>query len=186
MKSHTPAALVATALLWLPVGSASSVFAAARRQPEAQARDARALQGGSRSVQELIDQFLRALHQKDQDALRGLRGTEREYRSIILPGSVKPGEPPRRLAGEWIEFLWGSLDTRSHYNERDMVRALGGKELTLRQMAFDGGERQYAGYKAYRELRLELSDGDGQALSIDTGSIAEVGGRYKFIAFMRD
>jgi hypothetical protein len=168
------------------VRGASPVLAATRRPPEAPAHDARALQGGARSVQELIDQLLRALHQKDQDALRGLRVTEREYRSIILPGSVKPGEQPRRLATEWIEFLWGSLDTRSRNNERDMVHALGGKELTLRQIAFDGGERQYAGYKAYREPRLELSDGGGQPLSIDTGSIAEVGGRYKFIAFMRD
>jgi hypothetical protein len=185
MKQFPPAALVATAVLGLLIGAPSSV-AAARRLSESKAHDSRALHGGARSVQELIDQFLRALSEKDQDALRGLRVTEREYRAIILPGSVKPGEPPRRLTPDWIEFAWGSLNTRSWYNEGGLVSTLGGKKLAVREIAFDGGERQYAGYKAYRQLRLELADDEGQPLSIETGSIAEVAGRYKFIAFMRD
>jgi hypothetical protein len=185
MKQLTAAALVATALLGILHGSASSL-AAARRPSEAKAQDSGALHGGARSVQELVDEFLRALSEKDQDALRGLRVTEREYRMIILPGSVRPGEPPRRLTSDWIEFAWGSLNTRSWYNERGLVSTLGGKKLAVREIAFDGGERQYAGYKAYRQLRLELADDEGQPLSIETGSIAEVAGRYKFIAFMRD
>jgi hypothetical protein len=87
---------------------------------------------------------------------------------------------------DWIQFAWGSLDERSRHNERALVATLGGKDLTLREMAFEGGERQYAGYKAHRLLRLDLSDREGEDLTIATGSIAEVAGRFKFIAFMRD
>jgi hypothetical protein len=148
--------------------------------------EAHGLRGGSKSVRELVEQFLRALREKDDNALRELRVTEHEYLEIIVPGSVQPGKPPRQLVADWKEFAWGSLDERSRHTERALVATLGGKSLTLQETAFDGGERQYAGYKAHRLLRLQLTEGDGEPLSLETGSVVEVGGRYKFIAFIRD
>lgn len=186
MKQFPPAVMVVTVILASLVAAHSS-FAAARRPREARAHAPGALHGGASSLEELVDQFLRALSEKNQDALRGLRVSEREYRTIILPGSVKPGEPPRRLASDWTDFAWGSLNTKSSYGERGLVSTLGGKKLAVKEIAFDGGETQYAGYKAYRQVRLTLFDDEGgEELSIETGSIAEVGGRYKFIAFKRD
>src|SRR5688572_4163033 len=65
----------------------------------------------------LIDAFLRALERDDPDALRRLRITEAEYREIILPGSVREGQPLRRYPKEAADFAWSHLDTRSAYHE---------------------------------------------------------------------
>jgi hypothetical protein len=181
MKPLPPIVLAATVLLAL-----AGPPAAATRAAKARGDDGHALHGGARSVQELVQQFLRALEAKDHNALRELRVTENEYRQVILPGSVNPGEAPRQLSPDWVDFAWGSLNTKSYYKERDLVAALGGKVLTLRETAFDGGERQYAGYKAFRHPRLQLLDNGGHELSLEMGSIAEVDDRYKFITFMRE
>jgi hypothetical protein len=182
MKKFIPVMLVALTV----VGSFGRPVMANQRRAGSRASDVKELRGGSRSPQELVDKFLRALKEKDQNALRNLRVTQDEYRRIIVPGSVKPNEPPRKLVPDWIEFAWGSLDERSRHNERALVDTLGGMQLTVRDFVFDGGERQYAGYTAHRRLRVDLADNGGKDLSIETGSIAEVQGRYKFIAFMRD
>jgi hypothetical protein len=113
--------------------------------------------------------------------------TEDEYREIILPGSVRPGEPPRRFVDDWVSFLWGSVDERSRHYEHLLLASYGGKPFTLREASFSGGERQYAAYRAHRKLRLEVSDDAGNPFTIETGSVvAEVDGRFKFISFTSD
>jgi len=143
------------------------------------------LRDGGTSVQQLVEKLLVALKQNDEGALRNLRVTEDEYREIILPGSVEPGKPPRQLVEDWIEFGWNSLEEKNRHAERAMLDRLGGKDLTLRRVTFEG-ERRYAGYTAYRLPRLQLSNPGAEDLSIETGSIAEVDGRYKFIGFLRN
>ena len=150
------------------------------------APDGHAFDGGARSAHELVEHFLEAVHAKDRDALRHLRVSEREYREIVVPGSVKPGEPPRQFTPEWVEFLWGSYETKNHYHEQDLLAAYGGKTLTLRKMSFAGGEHDYATYKAHRRLVLGLTDDEGKDLTLEMGSIAEAGGQYKFLALGRD
>jgi hypothetical protein len=173
--------VAATAL----VGLLGITLRAAEHASERQTAAAHELRGGGTSVEQLIQELLVALEQKDESALRSLRVTEDEYRNIIVPGGVKPGEPPRELVEDWIEFGWKSLDERNRHVERAMIDKLGGKELTLRTVTFEG-ERQYAGYTAHRLPWLKLTDSAAEDLSIETGSIAEVGGRYKFIAFQRN
>jgi hypothetical protein len=181
MKPIAPTALLATALL---VTFAAPI--AAKRAPNVKKESAPGFRGGAGSVPELIDHFLLALREKDRAALQGLRITENEYRDIILPGSVQPGEPPRRMTADWVTFLWGSLNVKSGYKERDLLTALGGRKLALRDVSFARGERKYAGYRAYSQLDLKLAADDGAEQTLELGSIAEVGGRLKFIGYARE
>ena len=48
------------------------------------------------------------------------------------------------------------------------------------------GTHDYAGFKSYRRLRLQMKDEEGRELEIATGSVGEIDGRFKFISFLRD
>jgi len=175
--------LAATALLATVLVGAIPPPAAAER-PSREARSG--FQGGARSVPELLEQFLLALREKDRAALRKLRITETEYRRVILPGSVRPGEAPRNMAPDAVTFLWSSLDVKSGHRERALLAALGGRRLAVRDVSFARGEREYAGYKAYSQLELKLAADGGDEQTLELGSIAEVGGRLKFISYARE
>jgi hypothetical protein len=144
------------------------------------------LRGGARSVDQLVGRFLRALRAKDRGALRALRMTEQEYREIVLPGSVPPGEPPRQYAAEFAEFLWGSLDARNFHGERGLIEAYGAKALTLRATSFAGGAQEFASYRSHGRLDLAVTDDRGNEAVLEMGSVAQVGDRYKFVSFVRD
>ncbi len=140
------------------------------------------------SQEELIKRFLGALRSRDAAALRGLRVTESEYCEVILPGSVAPGERLRAWPEEVTRYFWGQLNGKSLYSEQQLLQVYGGNPYVLKATEFTEGEQEYATYKAYKKLRLRLQvegEPDREAV-LDTGSIAEIGGRFKFISFVRD
>jgi len=150
------------------------------------ASDAR-LENGAPSSDALIQRFLQALDQKDERALRSLRTTESEYRSIILPGTVPPGAPRRHYRKDVADYFWGVMNAKSAYYEQYLINTAGGRgPSTLKLVTYKKGRQQYADYTAYKQLRLVVEDGAGHEQDIRTGSIVEVGGRYKFISFIRD
>lgn len=153
--------------------------------PQVKASTASELRDGAPSQRELIDRMLHALKIKDADALRRLRLSESEYREIVIPGHVPPGSPPRRLTDEG-SYAWANLSTRSYAFELVLLREFGGHDLTVKDISFAEGEKQYAGYKAYRQLSLTVTEADGTERELRTGSIAEIGGKFKFISFIRD
>jgi hypothetical protein len=145
-----------------------------------------ALRDGAQSIDELVQDFVVAVHRKDEDTLRSLRVNSKEYRELIIPGSVDPQEPPRQFTDDWLEFLWGRLDVRNRYGERDLLRQYGGRTLVVEEAAFRKSVREYRGYTAHRQLDLKLRDDLGAEVTFEMGSIAQVGDRYKFISFTRD
>ena len=144
------------------------------------------LNGGARSLRELVDELLQALEHKDGHALRRLRVSEAEYRDVIIPGYVPPGDPPRTLAANWLDYAWNNLNDRSTVYEERLLADYGGRKLTLEEFSFEGGDKAYAGYEAYSQLRLKVRSSEGTERELRTGSIAEVAGIYKFISFIRD
>lgn len=181
MKSLAPAMLAATALFGILAGSS----AASARTLDENANAAAALQGGARSVDQLVARFLQALRKEDSDGLRALRVTEKEYQDVILPGSAKPGEPPLHYAPEFAEFLWDSLNARNYHGERTLVGGYGGKPLTLRETSLNR-EHEFAGYRSYGRVDLKLTDDQGNEVLLEMGSIAKVGDRFKFVSFVRN
>lgn len=139
------------------------------------------------SADALTHEFLRALERDDPDALRRLRVTETEYREIILPGSVHEGQPLRHYGKAVADYAWSNLDTRSRYHEQALLQSYHGRHLTVKAVEYEKGVGRYANHTAYRQLRLTLAESKtGQRVRLGTGSIVEIGGRFKFISFIND
>jgi len=165
-----------TALMFVVPGMASAGHASTR---PATLR----LQHAAPSVDALLDQFVKALARRDEQALHRLRVNEQEYRRIIIPGTVKPGEPPRQVAEEPSQFFWSMLNQKSEDVARTFLEQYGGHTLKRKNVSFTKGTRQFAWYTALGDVRLTLEDESGQVRELGTGTIAEIDGRYKFIGF---
>ena len=144
------------------------------------------LRDAASSKEELAQRLLDALGKNDRQALRRLRVTEAEYKDFVLPGSVEVGQPLRRYTPEVADYAWKTLDTKSLYYERFLLHDTGGKHFTVKDLTFAKGVADYATYRAYRQLRLDVTKDDGATGQLATGSIIEVDGQYKFISFIRD
>lgn len=135
----------------------------------------------------LVGEFLAALRRGDREALERLRIGRDEYLDVILPGSVAPGAPLQRVDREKAgPFWWEYLTERSNLHRDELVRILGGRELVFVKSRFAKGSRIYANHVAHRRLVLELRDENGEERHLQTGSVVEVGGRFKFVSFIRD
>src|SRR5262249_27818032 len=145
------------------------------------------LQHGQRSIDALITRFLDALQQKNWKALRRMRITESEYKQVILPGSVPPGQPLKTYRSDVSDYFWRVMNTKSAFTEQYLIATLGGGgPVEVKQMEYKKGRQDFARYTAYRQLRLLVVSPTGREGEIRTGSIAEVDGRFKFISFIRD
>jgi hypothetical protein len=139
--------------------------------------------GGAASVDALLDRFLSALQAKDETALHRLRVTEKEYRDIIIPGSAKPDEAPRQATEANSQFFWSMLNAKSEDIARLLIKNYGGQHYTRKELKLSKGTRKFGWYTAHGDVQLILQDESGQTRELHTGTIAEVGGRYKFIGF---
>ena len=162
------------------------VSALARTAPVSFAATERKLHDGAASIDELVNHFLDALAKKDGKALRGLRVDREEYIDLILRGNVPVGAPLRDWPDGVNEYWWSMLHTKSAYWEANILAGLGGHHYRLKHVEYAKGTKQYATYTAYKQLRLVVEDGAGEAHEIRTGSIADLGGHFKFISFIRD
>ncbi|HVO27137.1 MAG TPA: hypothetical protein VMW56_26295 [Candidatus Margulisiibacteriota bacterium] len=158
---------------------AASALAATSAHPPAQ----RQLANGAPSVDALLDRLLAALAARDEQGLHRLRVTEHEYRDIIIPGTVKPGAAPRHVDETTSLYFWRMLDQKSRDVGYVMLQRFGGKQYVRKELKFTKGVREFGGYKALGEVRMEIADKDGTQETLPSGYIAEVNGRYKFIGF---
>ena len=144
------------------------------------------LSGGAASVEVLLDRLLDALATSDEDALHSLRVTESEYRSIIAPGTVEVGHPPRETPKEVSEFYWRLLDAKSRDLGRVLLHDFGGVRFHRKDLRYTKGTKDYAWYTASGEVRLLVKDDGGRENLIRTGWIARVDDQYKFIGLNWD
>jgi hypothetical protein len=150
------------------------------------AKPAARLQHGAASIEILIDDFVHAINDQDKTRLRQLRVSQDEYVAVILPGSVQPGERRPQYNQEEAEYLWGILNGKSIYAEAGLLASFGGHHATVTGKEFRKGTTKYADYTAYKQLVLTLKDDKGTEATMRIGSIAEVGGQFKFISYVRD
>jgi hypothetical protein len=144
------------------------------------------LQNASPSMDTLVASFLDALAAKDRNALQQLRVTEREYIDIIMPGAGEPGKARKGFPEEKAAYFWDVLNTKSLYSEIALVNGYGGRKYTLRDVVWAKGVQQFDGYAGYAQLRLTVQDEQGEAHEIETGSVVERGGRFKFVSYIKD
>jgi hypothetical protein len=142
--------------------------------------------GGAASLDALIDQFLAAVKAGDLEALHRLRVSAAEYGSIIVPGEVPKGQPPRQTFAKVNDVFYGMLDSRSRYAAQNIVDRFKGRDFVRHELALSKGTREWAWYTGRGEVRLTLVDAGGEKELLKTGWTAEVGGRFKFIGFNWD
>lgn len=177
------AALRALALTLVVVAAIAAVAApGTAAAPRAVERVA----GGASSMDELIEWFLTALREGDRTKIEALRLTKDEYVQLVMPGHVRPGEPPQRLSPEAAEYFFGVMDTKSHYHREMLIGRFEGRSLELRAIAFEKGVASYAGHRVHKRASLELRDEEGSPVELRTGSVVERDGRFKFASFIRD
>ena len=179
---------------WMVVGRISAVVALAAalvpgaayagHQPPAAATPH--LENTAPSIDVLIGRFLGALTAKDRKALQRLRVNEREYIDIIMPGSIEPGKERRTFPEDKAQYFWGVLNEKSVYSETALLNGYGGRKYKVQTFTWAKGVKQFDGYTGYGQLRLIVKDAKGDSHEIQTGSVAEIGGRYKFISYVRD
>jgi hypothetical protein len=172
------AVTLAVSLLFAPDGS--------RASDETKTTSAVRLEHGAPSIDKLIDDFVQAINDKDKARLRELRVSQGEYAGLILPGSVEPGTHRPQYNQEEVEYLWGILNGKSIYAEATLLESFGGHHAKVTAKQFQKGVTQYADYKAYKQLRLTLTDDKGTEATMRIGSIAEVDGQFKFISYVQD
>jgi len=144
------------------------------------------LADGSPSIEDLAGRLLAALEKRDEQALTRLRVNKAEYLGFIMPGAVAEGQPPQIFPEQESDFFWGLLNTRSVAAGRDLLHVFGGHKYALKRIEYRKGHRTYAWYQAYGDPVLFLENEAGAEGKLLIGSIAEVKGRYKFIAFNSD
>lgn len=185
MKHIAIAVLMTAALLMTGAVSAKDGSAHASTPPAQLVRPAHfKLVDAAPSVDALIGRLLDALAANDADALHRLRVTEDEYRTFILPGSVKPGEPPQVFDEASSQHLWGMLNSHSLYVAKGIIAKYGGHRYRLKGTEFAKGQQKYAWYEAYKVVNLTLEDEKGIAGELELGSIANVDGQFKFISLL--
>jgi len=175
--------LGAGALLLVQVGLARAELARSARPTSTSGDSDLHLTGGAPSIDTLLDQFLAALAARDAQAMHRLRVTEKEYREIIIPGTVKPGEPLREVSDLNSQFFWSMLNQRSEDVGRGIMKRWGGHTYTRKALRFTRGNRQFAAYTAHGDVRLQVEDERHATGELWVGAIAEVAGQYKFISF---
>jgi hypothetical protein len=144
------------------------------------------LTNAASSIPDLLESFRQALINKDKKALRALRVNEEEYLGIILPGSVEPGQPHAEYTEQAQKYFWGILNGRSIYVEANLLADYGNHPFHVVETSYRKGVKDYATYKAYKQLQLLLEDDAGKQDHLSIGSIVEVDGQYKFISYVRD
>ena len=88
---------------------------------------------------------------------------------------------------ELADLAWGLIETKSPYYEAVMLRKFGGLDLNVESVDFEDGVKRYGNHVLHRQLRLRLKDAaTGSHLELETGSIVEIAGRYKFASFIAD
>jgi len=187
MNHTVTAAMMVAALFVTGAVRAEGGDAQASTQPVRIERPAHfKLVNSAPSVDALAARVLDALAKKDAGALRRLRVTETEYRTFIIPGSVKPGESPQILDDEASQYAWSMLNTNSEYAVRNMISKYGGQKYRLKGTEFAKGQKEYAWYQAYKVVVLTLEDEKGMESAITLGSVADVDGQFKFISLLGD
>lgn len=159
----------------LPIGEAVRRFRA-----EHGIAERTSLQGGSRTRDELVRVFIRAIEQNDTAALRAMVMDAAEFITYYYPASPYTGEPYRQSPS----FVWFQFQQHS---QQGVTRLLG---------RFGGAHTGFGGYDCAAQSRRQ-----GNAVMWENclvrwrlhddpvrlfGTIIEVDGHFKFISYTND
>jgi hypothetical protein len=143
------------------------------------------LANGQPSRAALVDRFVDALSVHDRAAIERLRVDENEYRRLIVPGSVKPGQPPQTIPDQKLDYFWKRNATLDLYTLDGLLASFPAEKYDVEGIEVHRVE-QLAWYTVHRDPIIHLRSKAGVAVDLQLGSIAEHDGRFKFISYQSD
>jgi hypothetical protein len=144
------------------------------------------LEGAAPSIDVLVSQLVDALESGDKEAVNRCLITKQDYVDFVLPGAGKPGTPPRHYDDRMNDYAWGTMYGKTIYFRANLIDSMRGKHYTVKDYHFRKGVNDYAWYRAHEQISILLVDDSGSEKPLNTGSILEVNGRYKFISLVND
>jgi len=142
---------------------------------------------GAPSIDDLVQTLLAGLEAGDTDAVNRCLITKADYVDFVLPGAGKPGDPPRHYTEQMNDYAWGTMYGKTIYFRANLLERFKGKHYKVKTYEFRKGVNDYAWYRAHQRISIQLEDQDtGEITALNSGSILEVGGRYKFISLIHD
>ena len=144
------------------------------------------LADGASSMDELVNRLVSALGERDRKQVDSCLITKDEYAKFVLPGAGKPGDPPRHYTDQMNDYAWGTMYGKTIYFRANLLDSLGGRKYRVKAYEFRKGVHDYAWYRAHERISILLETEDGQEKTLNTGSIIEANGKYKFISLIRD
>jgi hypothetical protein len=144
------------------------------------------LVGGAASMDELVKQLVDGLQAGDKEAVNRCLITKADYVDFVLPGAGKPGDPPRHYTSEMNDYAWGTMYGKTIYFRANLIAEYTGKHYKVKSYEFRKGSQDFAWYRTHQRISILLEDEDGKETALNTGSILEVNGRYKFISLIKD
>jgi hypothetical protein len=145
-------------------------------------------QAGFASREEAVNRFVAALEANDKQALLALLIPRDQYRDVIIPGSVEPGQPLRQWTEKSRQYFADSFFAKSDHYADVLLKDWGGRKLTQKKVYFTRPAKAWATYIAHGELRIEVEADPpvDQEPVIRTGYIAEIDGSFAFVGFLHD
>jgi|GEM_PF-2353969 hypothetical protein len=173
--------------VWIVCAGAMLVASCRTVDPANAARVAASPRDGARAeAVALLEQVARHLCEQDRGALEALLVTDDEYRKVVLPGSVRPGEPPAQMPAEKAEFFTRLHRTKSTYALAALLPACAVGGLTFKRAEVPDKLEQRAGYALIREPRLVFADAQGSEVVLDPGVVVYFDGKAKILSYHSD
>jgi len=135
--------------------------------------------------EELLRVMFSALRRGDRAALEELLVSESEYREVILPGSVPPGEAAVKMPESKAEFFTRLHRTKSSYALADLIASVQRDAGELQGIRWEGAPRAYATYTVLPFPTLVAMVG-GETREYRPGLLVDLGGRIRVLSYFRD
>lgn len=187
MRSLLLAVFLCTHALVSPASAGAQGVAASTPGPSPEVASLRA---GDKSIDDLAAKVVAALAANDRAALLAVLIEPDDYRDVIIPSSVEPGQPWRRWKDKSRQFFTDEFLHKSAIIAERLLETYGGKPLQLASWRLTTETKRYAGYIAHGELRLAVEVAPPATLDapdvLRLGYVAEVGGRFKLLGYVAE
>lgn len=132
------------------------------------------------SLQEMTEELLDALAERDETRLRELSITRAEFDTIIWPANPN-SQPPSRLTAD---FAWEMYRPRYERGLRWLLEAHGGIRYALKEVRFLGETEDFGDFAVHHKSLLVLDTPSGETVRARLfGAVVEQQGRFKIYGY---
>lgn len=149
--------------------------------PSREARKPCTLTNASSSAEGLARRLLTDLARKDEQSIKALRISKKEFCDCVWPEL-----PSSRLPNVSCDWAWDQATLNSLSGLSEMMPTHGGQRYELVSLRFEGTDT-YPTYRVHHKTRLTLRDSKGPEKEIRVcGSMLEMNGQFKLFSFVID